>query len=113
MSGLSRKQKRTEARREYDRFTKQWREEMRLVGLYGKQTRYKRPTFNQWYAEHQHEFGVQKPAVKYPSQESYYDYLGSDPWAEQIDPQVKEELSSEGDGERGVMTIDIAGPKED
>lgn len=113
MSGFSRKQRRTEARREYERFTKLWREEMRLVGLYGQKTKYKRPTFSEWYAEHQHELG-QKPVVKYPPQEQYMDYLGLDPWAEQIDPAVKENLSSESsdEGERGVMTIDIAGPKE-
>ena len=106
MSGIARKQKRTEARREYERFTRMWREDMRLAGIYGKRSPYKRPTFSQWYAQHQHELGQPQPQVPVYDPNTMKDYLGKDPWAENLDPMVLEE---DPPSERGVMTIDIVG----
>ena len=109
MSGINRKQKRTEARREYERFTKMWREDMRLAGIYGKKSSYKRPTFSQWYAKHEHEFG--NPALRAPApvqEQLQQEYL--DPWAEQLDERAAR--TPEPEVERGVATIQIVGDEE-
>lgn len=106
MSGLSRKQKRTEARREYERFTKLWRDELRMTGLYGKKTKFRRPTFSQWYAQHEHEFG--SPPAQQLEVPQYPNSFGEDPWAEQLDQRVTEEPKEE----RGVATIQIVGDEE-
>jgi hypothetical protein len=109
MSGLNRKLKRTEARREYDRFTKMWREDMRLAGIYGKKSKYRRPSFSQWYAQHEHELGG-RPSVQAPSNQEYLEQLGVDPWAEQLDERITREVEPE--VQRGVTTIQIVGDEE-
>lgn len=110
MSGLSRKQKRTEARRLYDRFSKMWREDMRLVGLYGKKTPYKKPTFAQWSRMHERDTGMMEQSTP----EDVIEHLGfelasGDPWAAQLDPQAKPPEEPE----RGVTTIQIVGDDEE
>lgn len=106
MSGLGRKQRRTEARRLYDRFSKQWREEMRLVGLYGKKSPYKRPSFSQWMAMHERDTDMMAESTPADVQE----YLGQDPWVEQLDARARE--PEQPDSERGVATIQIVGDEE-
>lgn len=106
MSGLDRKQKRTEARREYDRFKRMWREDMRLAGLHGKKVPYRRPTFSQWFQQYERESSRPAPQAEAPQ---YPNAFGVDPWAEQLDERV---TSPDGEGERGVATIQIVGDEE-
>lgn len=105
MSGLSRKQQRTRARREYERFTRIWREDRRLSGMYGKKGP-ARPSFSQWYAVYERD--QRRRPEPAPVQQEYLQK--EDPWVEQLDPRVTEPAPVE--HERGVTTIQIVGDEE-
>lgn len=112
MSGFQRKQSRAEARRYYNTFSKIWRRDMRLAGLYGKKTQYKKPTFSQWVKMHESNNQMMEQSTPQDVQE----HMGLDPWAEQLDPRVSEQFSSgpkKPEQERGVTTIDIVADEED
>lgn len=99
---MSRTLERSIARREYEKFTRRWREEKRLAGIYGKPG-YRRPSFTEWHAIHQRDIEMMRQST--PA--DVVEYLHADPWMEE--PPKAEVTKSQDEGERGVVTIDIAG----
>lgn len=67
---------RKNARRLYDRFSRTWRREKRMAGVYGKPGR--KPTFNEWYYMHEGNSSMMAQSTPADVQE----YLGLDPWDE-------------------------------
>ena len=104
--GLSRKIKRTEARAMYDRFSKIWRRDVRLAGLYGKPNAPKRPSFQQWYAMHQADVSQMEQSTPADVAEHL-----ADPWAEQLmEHGMGHDVVNDTEiVQRGVETINIAG----
>lgn len=109
------------ARRQYDRFSRDWRREKRMAGAWGRPGR--KPTFSQWYHMHEGDSGMMGQSTPSDVQE----YLGLDPWASERERKLAPELTDEfrrvlaaqraleqlEDGtERGVVTIPIIGEDE-
>lgn len=91
------------ARKLYADFSRAWRREKRLAGMYGKQG-YRKPTFSQWFAMHQRDQEMMAASTPQDVQE----YLGLDPWAE----QPPEPTVHDGEGQdRGVVEIPMMGEK--
>jgi hypothetical protein len=108
---MSRTIERAVARREYEKFSKKWREEKRFAGVYG-QVGYRKPSFNEWYHMHQRNLEMMKESTPADVQE----HLGLDPWIEVQDPpRTAKEIHDEAIPEenRGVITIDIATGEEE
>lgn len=109
---MSRTLERSMARREYEKFARRWREEKRLAGIYGK-AGYRRPSFAEWYHIHQRDLEMMRQST--PA--DVVEYLQEDPWAP--NPGGKDDLRaaspepSEEEGERGVLTLDIATGEEE
>ena len=104
---MSRNLERSMARSEYAKFAKRWRHEQRLAGVYGK-TGFKRPKFNEWYAIHQRDMEM----MKHSTPDDVREYLGADPWSPQAEANLAP-VGGEPEGERGVVTLDIATGKEE
>lgn len=105
MTTFNRKLNRTMARKLYERFSEIWRRDLRLSGLYGKKDAPKKPTFGQWYKMHER----QVEQMQESTPQDVLEYMGEDPWASQLDPQVSDSV----DENRGVVTIPIAGDDND
>lgn len=101
---MSRTLDRSIARHLYAKFAADWRKELRKTGLYGTPKSPKRPTFAQWYALHEKDQGMLQESTA----QDVMEYLEQDPWAE----TRVESSESDTDGERGVVTIPIAGDDE-
>lgn len=104
---MSRTLKRSIARHHYAKFTKLWRDDLRLSGQYGRPNAPKRPTFNQWYTMHQRDLEMTKESSPQDVQE--YLEMGKDPWAQEKntgDPNGS-------DGERGVTHIQMVTPEKE
>lgn len=103
---MSRTLNRSIARKQYAKFAKAWRDDLRRAGLYGRARSPKRPTFNQWYGMHQHNIEAMREST--PTDVAEYLRPDVDPWTE-----APLNLSSGPDGapegERGVVTMDIVG----
>lgn len=97
---MSRTLERSIARKQYEKFARRWREEKRMAGVYGKQG-YRKPSFSEWYGIHQRDLEMMRQST--PSDVQEYLSPGVDPWAEE------KPAAETSDGERGVVTIDIAG----
>ena len=125
MRGVNRIQRRREARRLYERFSRMWRDELRAHGLYGQKVRYKRPTFAQWFQMHERNTRMMDQSTP----QDVVEYLGvdfsdGDPWAAQLDPRIsggdtepannprEDGAGVESAPERGVATIQIVGDEE-
>lgn len=96
---------RSVARALYGDFSKKWRRDKRNAGMHGKPG-FKKPSFGQWYAIHQKNEQMMRESTPQDVQE----YLGLDPWVEQI-PRSLQEIHDEAVPieERGVVTIPITG----
>lgn len=95
---------RRNARRLYDSFSRAWRREKRMAGLYGKPGR--KPPFNQWYHMHERDASLMRQST--PS--DVREYLGLDPWAP---PPVQAAPSVPDERPRGVVTYSMSGDPED
>lgn len=96
------------ARKLYEKFSAQWRRDLRAQGLYGKPRSPKRPTFHQWYEMHGRDIGQMRESTPQDVREYLELPAEQDPWAEASssrEPEAKEE--------RGVVTMNIAGAEED
>lgn len=112
---MSRTVARSVARKQYERFSRDWRREKRMAGAWGRPGR--KPTFSEWYHLHEGDSGMMGQSTPSDVQE----HLGMDPWApdpraERLRDQVEAarraiEEVSEG-GQRGVVTIPIIGEDE-
>jgi hypothetical protein len=96
---------RTQARALYSQFTRRWRRELRLSGLYGKPGSPRHPTFNQWLKLTQKN-AREQPALSQQAVQAQVEETLIDPWA------GGEAAAFEAATERGVMTIPIAGDDE-
>lgn len=105
MSRFDRFQRRAEARRLYDDFSKMWRRDARLAGRYGKPGT-RKPTFSQWSAWH--DAAVERMRKSTPQDVREFIADGQDPWAD-----MGTEAPAEESGERGVVTIPMVGGSED
>jgi len=111
---MSRTIARAVARRQYDRFSRDWRREKRMAGHWGRPGR--KPTFSEWYHLHQGDSGMMDQSTPADIRE----YLGMDPWqpdprAERMREQVeaaRRAIDEATGGERGVTTIPIIGEDE-
>jgi hypothetical protein len=86
------------ARKMYDDFSRRWRRDARLADRYGKPGT-KKPRFSDLWHMHQKQLEQMRGA----SPEDVREYMG-DPWAEPDTSRPEEPA-----GERGVLTIPIAG----
>lgn len=102
---MSRTIERSVARREYEKFSKRWRDEKRMAGLYGK-TGYRKPTFSEWNAIHQRDL----EQLKQSTPADVVEHLGVDPWEGQSEFRPAVEQPKE---ERGVVTLNIAGNEDE
>lgn len=101
---LQRKIKRTEARRLYDKFSKQWRDDARAWGRYGKPGS-RKPPFHAWWKMHQKQLEQLREST--PADVREYLASGIDPW----DP--KNEGTEPPLEERGVVEIPMVGTDDD
>lgn len=92
------------ARKLYERFSRNWRRDVRLAGQYGKPGTGK-PTFNAWWKMHLKQLEQMRNSTPADVRE----YL-SDPWAD--GPTAPAPRSAEPEEKRGVLTIPIAGDEE-
>lgn len=111
---------RSAARKQYERFSRDWRREKRMAGAWGKPGH--KPTFNSWYHLHGGNSGMLAQSTPSDVREC----LGMDPWAPEHERKLAPELANEFrkvlaarsaldelDGtERGVVTIPIIGEDE-
>lgn len=107
---MSRTIARSMARKQYDRFSRDWRREKRMAGAWGRPGR--KPTFSQWYALHQGDPAMMRESSPSDVQE----HLGLDPWVDEARVRAENAVRAtqkaleEVDGpERGVMTIPMVG----
>lgn len=88
-------------RREYEQFSRYWRDQTRLSGKYGTKDARRKPTFNQWMAW-KADFERQKAPPPAQYNEVRLHEPGTDPWAEEPAAEAPSE-------NRGVVTIPIVG----
>lgn len=108
---MSRTLERSIARRQYEKFLKQWRQEKRLAGVYGK-SGYKHPSFNEWSSMYQSNLDMMRKST--PA--DVVEHIGADPWAEaprEYTPQEIYDGEDRKEVQRGVITMNIAGSEDD
>ncbi len=94
---MSRQIDRATARFEYTKFSRMWRDQLRIQGKYGMKGSPKRPTFAEWYQTEKQQKPTQSEYVPMYAPDTY----DQDPWAETQKPDE--------DADRGVTTINIMG----
>lgn len=100
---------RSVAKKLYEKFSRQWRQDLRDQGLYGMKNSPKKPKFNNWYNMHGRDLNLLRQSSPKDVQEYLHMPLDDVNWEQELANARTEVAES---SERGVTTINIAGDED-